>query len=245
MPDYGHDLLFGIVLTPDAHRPEHTVETAMLSEQLGLDLVSVPDHPYQPGFLDAPTLLTWIAARTSRIRLFANVAFDGRHYTLDGARPAGSPAQVDADGEQGGAESAHRGGVARAPELVESSLGIVVGHDPRVPGSPASPYPQAHPRIGPQIGDVTGMAALFGHDPHRLVDDVHADDRAPPLASAATDGLDQRVTRSQSEIHAELHRRVEKVLLQHPHAAPPARLLARHGRLSTMNLYDGGCPWET
>jgi alkanesulfonate monooxygenase SsuD/methylene tetrahydromethanopterin reductase-like flavin-dependent oxidoreductase (luciferase family) len=73
MPDYGHDLLFGIVLTPEAHRPEHTVETAMLSEQLGLDLVSVPDHPYQPGLLDAPTLLTWIAARTSRIRLFANV----------------------------------------------------------------------------------------------------------------------------------------------------------------------------
>jgi alkanesulfonate monooxygenase SsuD/methylene tetrahydromethanopterin reductase-like flavin-dependent oxidoreductase (luciferase family) len=73
MPDYGHDLLFGIVLTPEAHRPEHTVETAMLSEQLGLDLVSVPDHPYQPGLLDAPTLLSWIAARTSRIRLFANV----------------------------------------------------------------------------------------------------------------------------------------------------------------------------
>lgn len=74
MTDYGHDLLFGTVLTPDATSPADMIELAALSEQLGLDLVSVSDHPYQPSFLDAWTALSYIAARTTRIHLFPNVA---------------------------------------------------------------------------------------------------------------------------------------------------------------------------
>ncbi|HEX2291772.1 MAG TPA: LLM class flavin-dependent oxidoreductase [Gaiellaceae bacterium] len=71
--DYGHDLLFGNFITPAAERPQHAVELAVVAEQAGLDLVSFQDHPYQPGFLDTWTLLTYVAARTSRIRLSHNV----------------------------------------------------------------------------------------------------------------------------------------------------------------------------
>src|SRR3954453_22765349 len=73
MPDYGHELLFGTVLTPVANEAGQVLELARLTEEVGLDLVSVPDHPYQPSYLDALTLLSVIAARTRRGRVFADV----------------------------------------------------------------------------------------------------------------------------------------------------------------------------
>ncbi|MFD5059363.1 LLM class flavin-dependent oxidoreductase [Streptomyces sp. NPDC058394] len=74
MTDYGHDLLFGTVLMPSADRPGEVVELARAAERGGLDLVSVPDHPYQPGLLDAWTTLAVVAAVTTRVRVFPNVA---------------------------------------------------------------------------------------------------------------------------------------------------------------------------
>jgi alkanesulfonate monooxygenase SsuD/methylene tetrahydromethanopterin reductase-like flavin-dependent oxidoreductase (luciferase family) len=71
--DYGHDLLFGSFLTPANREPAHVVALAQLSEQVGLDLVTFQDHPYQPRFLDTSTLLAFVAARTSTVRLSANV----------------------------------------------------------------------------------------------------------------------------------------------------------------------------
>jgi alkanesulfonate monooxygenase SsuD/methylene tetrahydromethanopterin reductase-like flavin-dependent oxidoreductase (luciferase family) len=73
MTDYGHELLFGSFITPAAQQPERTVALTQLSEQAGLDLATFQDHPYQPGFLDAWTLLSYLAAATTRIRLSANV----------------------------------------------------------------------------------------------------------------------------------------------------------------------------
>jgi len=73
MTDYGHELLFGSFITPDARQPERVVALTQLSEQAGLDLATFQDHPYQPGFLDAWTLLSYLAAATTRIRLSANV----------------------------------------------------------------------------------------------------------------------------------------------------------------------------
>jgi alkanesulfonate monooxygenase SsuD/methylene tetrahydromethanopterin reductase-like flavin-dependent oxidoreductase (luciferase family)/hemerythrin-like domain-containing protein len=71
--DYAHDLLFGTFLTPAAGRPGQVVELARRSEQAGLDLVTFQDHPYQPAYLDTWTLMSYVAAATSRIRLAANV----------------------------------------------------------------------------------------------------------------------------------------------------------------------------
>ncbi len=73
MTDYGHDLRFGTFLTPgNAHR-DTPVALAQLSENLGFDLVTFQDHPYQSAFLDTWTLLSWVAARTEKIHLSGNV----------------------------------------------------------------------------------------------------------------------------------------------------------------------------
>ncbi len=71
--DYGHELQFGTFLTPVNAEPETVVGLAQLSEQLGLDLVTFQDHPYQPSFLDTWTLLAYVAASTVQIRLAPNV----------------------------------------------------------------------------------------------------------------------------------------------------------------------------
>ena len=67
-------MVFGSFLTPSAEQPERVLELARLTEQVGLDLVSVQDHPYQARFLDTWTLLSVIAASTSRITVTPNVA---------------------------------------------------------------------------------------------------------------------------------------------------------------------------
>ncbi|HEY8456766.1 MAG TPA: LLM class flavin-dependent oxidoreductase [Actinopolymorphaceae bacterium] len=74
MPDYGHDLLFGVFLPPLAARAETVLSLAERADALSLDLVSFQDHPYQPAFLDTWTLLTAAATRTRQARLFPNVA---------------------------------------------------------------------------------------------------------------------------------------------------------------------------
>ena len=73
MPDYRHDLQFGTFITPSNAAPQTPVALAQLSEQLGYDLVTFQDHPYQPGFLDTLTLMTWVAASTSTIHIAGNV----------------------------------------------------------------------------------------------------------------------------------------------------------------------------
>jgi len=73
MADYGHELAFGTFITPVNDRPHDVVALAQLTEQTGLDLVTFQDHPYQPAFLDTWTLLTWVAARTTTVRLSGNV----------------------------------------------------------------------------------------------------------------------------------------------------------------------------
>jgi alkanesulfonate monooxygenase SsuD/methylene tetrahydromethanopterin reductase-like flavin-dependent oxidoreductase (luciferase family) len=71
--DYGHELAFGTFLTPQNQRPEDVVTLARLTEQVGLDLATFQDHPYQPRFLDTWTLLSWVAAQTDTLRVSANV----------------------------------------------------------------------------------------------------------------------------------------------------------------------------
>jgi alkanesulfonate monooxygenase SsuD/methylene tetrahydromethanopterin reductase-like flavin-dependent oxidoreductase (luciferase family) len=73
MPDYGHEIRLGSFITPTAARADDVVALAVRADEIGLDLVTFQDHPYQPKFLDTWTLLSFVAARTERIRLSANV----------------------------------------------------------------------------------------------------------------------------------------------------------------------------
>jgi hypothetical protein len=72
--DYGHELVFGTFLTPGVDNPDRVIALAQLTEQVGLDLVSFQDHPYQPRLMDAWTLLSVVAAQTQRVKVTTNVA---------------------------------------------------------------------------------------------------------------------------------------------------------------------------
>ncbi|MFL6171054.1 MAG: LLM class flavin-dependent oxidoreductase [Ornithinibacter sp.] len=74
MTDYGHGLEFGLFPSPDAASAHHVLELAAVAEVSGLDLLTVQDHPYQARHLDAWTLLSVVAARTSTLRVAPNVA---------------------------------------------------------------------------------------------------------------------------------------------------------------------------
>ncbi len=73
MTDYGHDLQFGVFVTPTATPAQQAVDMAVVAENAGFDLASFQDHPYQPRFLDTWTLIAYAAARTKRIHLGGNV----------------------------------------------------------------------------------------------------------------------------------------------------------------------------
>lgn len=73
MTDYGHDLVFGSFITPQAAEPQTPVRLAQLSEAVGLDLVTFQDHPYNVDHLDTWTLMSWVAAATETVTVAGNV----------------------------------------------------------------------------------------------------------------------------------------------------------------------------
>lgn len=73
MPDYLHALRFGTFIAPVVAPVQHAVDMARVSEDAGLDLVTFQDHPYNPSLLDTWTLMSWVAAKTSRVHLSGNV----------------------------------------------------------------------------------------------------------------------------------------------------------------------------
>ena len=46
----------------------------LAAERVGLDLIGIQDHPYQRRFLDTFSLISFLAARTERLRFFPDVA---------------------------------------------------------------------------------------------------------------------------------------------------------------------------
>jgi alkanesulfonate monooxygenase SsuD/methylene tetrahydromethanopterin reductase-like flavin-dependent oxidoreductase (luciferase family) len=66
-------LKVGIFVVPDATDHARTVEIAVAADRAGLEVVAIQDHPYQRRFLDTWTLLSYLGARTERIRLVPDV----------------------------------------------------------------------------------------------------------------------------------------------------------------------------
>jgi alkanesulfonate monooxygenase SsuD/methylene tetrahydromethanopterin reductase-like flavin-dependent oxidoreductase (luciferase family) len=73
MADYGHELRFGVFLPPEAAQADAVLALARRADAVGLDLVTFQDHPYQARFLDTWTLLSVVAAQTTRVRVAPNV----------------------------------------------------------------------------------------------------------------------------------------------------------------------------
>jgi len=68
------DIVFGLDVTTSAAPGTDPVGTALRAEELGFDFVSASDHPSSGHpTLETWTLLSWIAARTTRIRVATRV----------------------------------------------------------------------------------------------------------------------------------------------------------------------------
>lgn len=109
-------------------------------------------------------------------------------------------------------------------------------NDPGLASAPTPVQPQAYAGICAQIGDVAGVAALFGHDPGCVVLDVDSDDCAPLFAGAATDSLDERVSRNEAKMNAEFYGWVEQVFLEQPHPLALGGVFFGHGSVFTMTV---------
>jgi alkanesulfonate monooxygenase SsuD/methylene tetrahydromethanopterin reductase-like flavin-dependent oxidoreductase (luciferase family) len=72
VPDYGRDVTFGYFLIPNAADP--LLDIARDIEARGLDWIGIQDHPYQRRFVDTWTLLGAVAAVTTRVGFFPDVA---------------------------------------------------------------------------------------------------------------------------------------------------------------------------
>ncbi|MHA6782059.1 LLM class flavin-dependent oxidoreductase [Pseudonocardia saturnea] len=67
-------LLFGANVDPLWDPVDAPLRHTLAAERLGLDLVTIQDHPYQAAFHDAWTLLSYLAGRTERITVVPTVA---------------------------------------------------------------------------------------------------------------------------------------------------------------------------
>ena len=67
-------VLFGANVDPLWQTPEAPLHHALTAERLGLDLVTVQDHPYQAAFYDTWTLVSYLVARTQRITVVPTVS---------------------------------------------------------------------------------------------------------------------------------------------------------------------------
>ncbi|MFY1670944.1 LLM class flavin-dependent oxidoreductase [Plantactinospora sp. WMMB334] len=65
---------FGLNVDPNVGGLAIAERIAAIADSSGIEYVGVQDHPYNDGFLDTFSVLTWLAGRTSRVHLFPNVA---------------------------------------------------------------------------------------------------------------------------------------------------------------------------
>lgn len=67
-------VLFGANVDPLWQQHDAPLRHTLQAESLGLDLVTVQDHPYQQAFFDTWTLVTYLVARTERITVVPTVS---------------------------------------------------------------------------------------------------------------------------------------------------------------------------
>lgn len=182
-----HPPSFGVSIDPTAEGMETALETAAAADDEGLDLVCCQDHPYHAKHLDSWTLLTAIAARTSRVTVFQNVA----NLPLRGpqilaksvatlSRLSGGRADLGLGAGAFWDAVAAYGGPRRDPgesvEALEEAIRVVrllwdpeakgdfPGEHYRLAGARPGPAPAGPPRIwlgayGPRMLDLTGRLA--------------------------------------------------------------------------------------
>jgi alkanesulfonate monooxygenase SsuD/methylene tetrahydromethanopterin reductase-like flavin-dependent oxidoreductase (luciferase family) len=160
---------FGISITPEAAAYPALVAQVLAAERGGLDLVGIQDHPYQRRFLDTFALIGDLLARTSRLRMFPDVASLPMRPPATLAKEAASLDVMSGGRFELGIGAgtfwdavAGMGGVVRRPgergdaleeaiHLIRDALdagpqrGVVRGAGPHypIPGYPAGP-PTAH-----------------------------------------------------------------------------------------------------
>jgi alkanesulfonate monooxygenase SsuD/methylene tetrahydromethanopterin reductase-like flavin-dependent oxidoreductase (luciferase family) len=67
-------LALGVFVVPDAQHASRTLAQILAADETGLDLAGIQDHPYQRRFFETWTLVSFAAARTSRLRFVTDVA---------------------------------------------------------------------------------------------------------------------------------------------------------------------------
>jgi alkanesulfonate monooxygenase SsuD/methylene tetrahydromethanopterin reductase-like flavin-dependent oxidoreductase (luciferase family) len=65
---------FGLNVDPNAGGLPIAARIAAIADTSGLEYAGIQDHPYNAGFVDTLTQITWLAAHTNRVHLFPNVA---------------------------------------------------------------------------------------------------------------------------------------------------------------------------
>lgn len=127
---YRHRVRLGALVPSSA---SEAVSLAQRSEELGLDLVAVaePGADDAPGELDAWTLLSWVAGRTSAIGLLAaGLELSGREPALIGRSAAALDLLSDGRVElvlAAGSPTAGRWSSAEVPAVLDEALGLVRG----------------------------------------------------------------------------------------------------------------------
>lgn len=69
-----NNIWFALDINPSASNIDDIFKRAQLADELGFDLVTSQDHPYNRGHLDTWTMLTAVAMKTNRVRIGTNVA---------------------------------------------------------------------------------------------------------------------------------------------------------------------------
>jgi alkanesulfonate monooxygenase SsuD/methylene tetrahydromethanopterin reductase-like flavin-dependent oxidoreductase (luciferase family) len=178
---------FGVSLAPRAEELDTIVKLGVAADDAGLDLLAIQDHPYVAEFVDTFGLIGYLLSRTTRIRVFPDVAnlplrppamLAKAAATLDllsGGRfelGLGGGASMDAVAAMGGPVLARRDALPALAEGIDviralwrsGEIACAGGEHYRVDGVDAGPAP-AHAigiwlgSIGPRALELTGRVA--------------------------------------------------------------------------------------